>query len=71
MSAQSLGSRVRRLFSMTTLRRALTVPASESQMALALGLSLVTMTMLLLGILWQSGIISYQRQIIQFLNNYK
>jgi hypothetical protein len=55
---------------MTYLRRALSIPANESQMAVALGLSLVVMSLLLWGIIWQSQIISFQRQVIKFLFNY-
>jgi hypothetical protein len=54
----------------TYLRRLLSIPATESQMAVALGLSLVMMSLLLWGLLWQSEIIVYQRTIIKFLFNY-
>lgn len=51
------------------LLRRLAVPASESQLGLALALSLVVMALLLCGLLWQSGIILYQRDLIRWLWN--
>jgi hypothetical protein len=53
------------------LRRMMTIPATESQMAVALGLSLVMMALLLCGVVWQSEVITYQRTIIKFLWNYR
>lgn len=47
--------------------RKLTVPASESQMAIALGLSILTMSLMLCAILWQSNIIVYQRDLIRVI----
>lgn len=55
---------------MSLLRR-LTLPASESQMATALCLAAVVMSLLLWGILWQSDVISYQRDIIRWLWSWK
>jgi hypothetical protein len=45
----------------------LKVPASESQLSLALALSVVVMSGLLWAILWQSNIISQQREAIRYL----
>jgi hypothetical protein len=45
----------------------LKVPASESQLSLALGLSVLVMSGLLWAILWQSNIISQQREAIRYL----
>ncbi len=56
---------------MSYLRRMMTIPATESQMALALGLSVLMMAVLLCGLIWQSQIINYQRQVIHFLWNYR
>jgi hypothetical protein len=47
--------------------RRLTVPASESQMAIALAMSVVMMSLLLYGIIWQSNIITYQRDLIHVI----
>jgi hypothetical protein len=43
------------------------IPASESQLSLALGLSVLVMSALLWAILWQSNIISQQREAIRYL----
>lgn len=51
---------------MRMLRR-LTVPASESQMAIALGFSLLTMSLMLCAILWQSNVITFQRDLIRVI----
>ena len=53
---------------MKFLRR-LTIPASESQMAVILSVSMVVMALLLCAVLWQSNIIAYQRDIISWLWN--
>lgn len=45
----------------------LRAPASESQLAVALCVSLVVMSLLLCGILWQSDVISEQRDVIRWL----
>ena len=55
---------------MRILRR-LTVPASESQMAVILSVSMVVMALLLCAVLWQSNVISYQRDLIYWLWNGK
>jgi len=47
--------------------RRLTVPASESQMAIALAMSVVMMSLLLYGIIWQSNVINYQRDLIRVI----
>ena len=49
------------------LLRRLTVPASESQMAVALGLSALLMSLMLWIIMWQSDVISYQRDVIRWM----
>jgi hypothetical protein len=51
---------------MRFLRR-LFVPASESHLTLALALCMVVMSLLLCGVMWQSGIIDYQRELIRVL----
>jgi hypothetical protein len=43
------------------------VPASESQLTIALVLCMLIMALLLCGIMWQSGVISYQRDLIRVL----
>ncbi len=53
------------------LLRRLTVPATESQMAVALGLSAVTMGLMLWAIIWQSDIITYQRDVIRWMWSWK
>jgi hypothetical protein len=49
------------------LMRRLQVPASESHVTIALVLSVIIMSMLLWGVMWQSGIIGYQQELIQQL----
>jgi hypothetical protein len=49
------------------LMRRLTVPATESHLTMALVLCVVIMALLLCGIVWQSGVISYQRDLIRLL----
>ncbi len=53
------------------LLRRLTVPASESQLAVVLSVSMVVMALLLYAVLWQSSVISYQRDLIYWLWNAK
>ncbi len=52
-----------RLWSMRMFRR-LSLPASEPQMAVVLAASLVLMGLLLCALLWQSDVISEQREVI-------
>jgi hypothetical protein len=47
--------------------RRLAIPASESHLTVALVLSMLLMAVLLCGIVWQSGIINYQREMIRLL----
>ena len=47
--------------------RRLTIPASESQLTVALVLCMLLMAVLLCGIVWQSGIINSQREMIRLL----
>lgn len=56
---------------MNFLRRRLSVPASESHLSLALGLSLVIMALLLCAVLWQTNVITTQRDLIRWLWNLK
>ena len=49
------------------LIRRLSVPASESHLAVALAICMLAMALLLCGIMWQSGVISYQRELIRML----
>jgi len=51
---------------MRFLRR-LTVPASESNLTVALALCVIVMSLLLCGMMWQSGIINYQQELIRLL----
>jgi hypothetical protein len=47
--------------------RRLAVPASESHLTVALAICVLVMSFLLCGIMWQSGIIDYQRELIRWL----
>jgi hypothetical protein len=47
--------------------RRLAVPASESHLTVALALCMLVMSLLLCGIMWQSGVISYQKELIRLL----
>ena len=49
------------------LMRRLAVPASESHLTLALVLCMLVMSLLLWGMMWQSGIITTQRDLIRAL----
>jgi hypothetical protein len=51
--------------------RNLSLPVSEKELALALGASVVVMSLLLYGLLWQSNIIVYQRDLIRSLWSWK
>jgi hypothetical protein len=53
------------------LLRRLKVPATESQLALTLAVSLVMMAAMLLGILWQANVITFQKELIRALWNSK
>jgi hypothetical protein len=52
---------------MRALIAKLKVPASESQLSLALALSVLVMSGLLWALLWQSNIITQQREAIRYL----
>lgn len=52
---------------MFRLIRSLKVPASESHLGVALSLAAVTMGLMLWALLWQASVITYQRDIIQWL----
>ncbi len=52
---------------MRSLLRRLAVPASESQMAVALAFSALAMSLMLWVIIWQSDVISSQRDVIRWL----
>jgi hypothetical protein len=45
----------------------LATPTSESKLALVLAASLIVMAMLLWAVLWQSDVITYQRDLIRWL----
>ena len=49
------------------LIRRLAVPASESHLTLALVLCMFIMSLLLCGVMWQSGVIDHQRDLIRLL----
>ena len=49
------------------LIRRLAVPPSESHLTVALVLSVLVMSMLLWAVIWQSGVISVQRDLIRAL----
>jgi hypothetical protein len=51
--------------------RRLKAPASESQLALTLAISLVIMAAMLLCLLWQSSIITFQQDLIRSLWSWK
>jgi len=51
---------------MRLLRRFL-APASESHLTLALALCVMVLSLLLCGVMWQSGIITYQQELIRLL----
>jgi hypothetical protein len=51
--------------------RRLKVPATESQLALTLAVSLVMMAAMLLCLLWQANVISFQQELIRALWNSK
>jgi hypothetical protein len=52
---------------MHRLRQYLTIPASESHLAIALTVSAVVMGLMLCAILWQSTVIEHQRDVIRML----
>ena len=54
---------------MQRLRQYMTVPVSESHLAIALSLSAVVMGLMLWAILWQSTVIEHQRDVIRLLWN--
>ena len=47
--------------------RRLSVPATESHLALGLGVAAVAMALMLWAIVWQSNVIAYQRDLIQWM----
>ena len=49
--------------------RRLSVPASESHLAMALAVAAATMGLMLWAILWQSNVILYQRDVIRWMWN--
>lgn len=53
------------------LIRRFNIPATESQLALALGLCAVTMALMLWMIVWQSGVIAYQQEVIRWMWSWK
>ena len=53
------------------IMRRLATPASENHMALVLVVSLVIMGLMLMGLLWQSNVILYQRDLIRTMWNWK
>jgi hypothetical protein len=53
------------------LLRSLVLPATESQLGLALAFSIVFMAIMLCGLVWQSGVIVYQRDLIRWMWNWK
>lgn len=52
---------------MMRLRRWLSLPVTESQLAVALGISTVIMSLMLWAIIWQSDVIASQRDVIRWL----
>lgn len=51
--------------------RSLMLPASETHVTMALVLSLVIMGLLLCGLVWQSNLIVYQRDLIRWMWSWK
>jgi hypothetical protein len=49
------------------LLRRLSIPASESQLALTLAVSLVFLAGMLLCLVWQANIIAFQKEMILYL----
>ena len=49
------------------LLRRFFVPASESHLTVALALCMLVMSLLLCGMMWQSGVIDHQRELIRLL----
>jgi len=56
---------------MQWLRRALRIPASESQVGFALVLSLLVMCAMSIALIWQAEIIASQREAIRWLEHLK
>jgi hypothetical protein len=56
---------------MTWLRRALHLPAPESNIGLVLVLCVVTMSFMSVALVWQAQIIANQREAIQWLEQLK
>jgi hypothetical protein len=57
----------RREIPVIRLIRRMNAEASDSQLGLALGLSALIMGLMLWAILWQSTVITYQREIIKWM----
>ena len=56
---------------MAWLRRALRLPAQESNIGLVLVLCVVTMSFMSIALVWQAQIIANQREAIQWLEQMK
>ncbi len=56
---------------MSRIIQRLRAPASESQMGLALAMCAVAMSLMLWAILWQSQLISQQREVIRWLKDFR
>jgi hypothetical protein len=61
------GLAIRLFEAYTRLMKRLAVPVSESYLTVALVLSVLVMSFLLLGMMWQSSVIGYQRDLIRTL----
>jgi len=55
---------------MRFLRR-FALPATETQLSIALAASMVVMALLLWAIIWESNIITYQRDLIRAIWNWR
>jgi hypothetical protein len=49
--------------------RQLSVPATESHLALGLGVAAIAMALMLWAIVWQSNVIAYQRDLIHWMSS--
>ena len=52
---------------MIRLIRRLSVPATESHLGLGLAVAAVALALMLWAIVWQSNVIAYQRDLIQWM----
>ena len=56
---------------MSWFRRALHIPASETQLGLVLAVCIFTMSVMSIALVWQAQVIANQRETIQWLESLK